>query len=245
MTILEFSILFISVLIGGLAALTVDHQNSKQYLGLFLSFSGAYLLGITAVHLLPETFNPPKTSIGFWILGGFLLQLVLEMLSKGVEHGHIHPSHSVSKTFILPIMLGLCVHAFIEGMPLDAIHHLHNNDGHDHHHKPLLYGIILHKIPAAFALGLLLLLSGFKRMTTILCLILFGMMSPLGAFVGSNLSLEPNQLQNLMGLVIGTFLHISTTILFEADEKSHHRISFQKLFAILIGLGLAILTVSL
>lgn len=243
MTIFDFLMLFSAVLIGGIAALRIGQKNAKAYLGLFLSFSGAYLLGITAVHLLPETFNPPNHSIGFWILGGFLLQLVLEMLSKGIEHGHVHPNSSVSKTFIFPIMLGLCIHAFIEGMPLDAIHQHHHHLHEEHHHQPLLYGIIFHKIPAAFSLGLLLSLSGFRRTTAILFLVLFGLMSPLGAFVGSQLALSTDQFQNLMGLVIGTFLHISTTILFEADEKSHHRISFKKLAAILVGLALAILTI--
>ncbi len=242
MTFFDFVFLFLAVLVGGLVALRIGQKNAKLYLNLFLSFSGAYLLGITAIHLLPETFNPSRTSIGFWILGGFLLQLVLEMLSKGVEHGHVHPSHSVSKTFILPIMLGLCIHAFIEGMPLDAVHHFHDHSDHNHHH-PLLYGIIFHKIPAAFALGLLLTLSGFNRITSIICLVIFGLMSPAGAFFGSKLALSMEQFQNLMGLVIGTFLHISTTILFEADEKSHHRISFKKLAAILVGLGLAIFTI--
>ena len=243
MTIFDFLMLFLAVMIGGIAALRIGQKNAKAYLNLFLSFSGAYLLGITAIHLLPETFNPPNSSIGFWILGGFLLQLVLEMLSKGIEHGHVHPNDSsVSKTFIFPIMLGLCIHAFIEGMPLDVLHQHHDHSTLGHHHQPLLYGIIFHKIPAAFSLGLLLSLSGFSRNAAILFLVLFGVMSPLGAFVGTQLNFSIEEFQYLMGLVIGTFLHISTTILFEADEKSHHRISFKKLGVILIGLSLAILT---
>ena len=242
MNTLQFILLFISVLGGGLLALLIK-THSKDMLRLVLSFSGAYLLGITSIHLLPEAFNHSTQSVGYWILGGFLLQLVLEMLSKGVEHGHIHPEHSVSKTFVIPIMIGLFVHAFIEGSPLGPEDHFHHGDHAGHAHDSLFYGIVLHKLPAAFALASLLQLSHFKRVTTILCLVIFGLASPLGAYLGANLNLEHSDFQNLLGLVIGTFLHISTTILFEADEKSHHHISAKKLGAIVAGLALAILTI--
>jgi len=39
--------------------------------------------------------------------------------------------------------------------------------------------------------------------------------------------------------VIGIFLHVSTTILFEAEEN--HRYNLQKFLTILVGLGVALL----
>jgi hypothetical protein len=42
-----------------------------------------------------------------------------------------------------------------------------------------------------------------------------------------------------MAFVIGTFLHISTTILFENSEQ--HHFSKKKLLAVLVGIGLATL----
>ena len=42
----------------------------------------------------------------------------------------------------------------------------------------------------------------------------------------------------IMGVVIGIFLHISTTILFEASDD--HKFNLRKTVAVLIGVGLAL-----
>jgi hypothetical protein len=65
----------------------------------------------------------------------------------------------------------------------------------------------------------------------------------LGAWVGfsvENAEKGHELIQPLLAFVTGTFLHISTTILFENSED--HKMSFQKVFAVLIGATLAILT---
>ena len=58
---------------------------------LILAFSGAFLLGITIFHLMPEVFSQYDIQPGPWIVGGLLLQIVLEYLSQGAEHGRQQP----------------------------------------------------------------------------------------------------------------------------------------------------------
>ncbi len=58
----------------------------KQHMPLLLSFGGAFLLGLCFLHLLPEAFAM-NVGAGHWVIGGFLLQIGLEYLSKGMEHG--------------------------------------------------------------------------------------------------------------------------------------------------------------
>ncbi|MFK7932941.1 MAG: ZIP family metal transporter [Saprospiraceae bacterium] len=244
MTLWQYLILFLSVLAGGLIALQIQ-KNKKSILKIVLSFSGAYLLGITVLHLLPSVFFQPESNIGVWILGGFFIQLLLERLSQGVEHGHIHAHKSAKPSFAIQIMLGLCLHAFMEGLPLSNYHDMHHHSHGVHEsgdHLHLFYGIILHKIPAAFALGLLLLRSDFSRKFILGCLVIFALMSPLGAFTSALIAPEGAVLNRIMAIVVGSFLHIATTILFETDDTHHHRISWQKLCAILVGIGLALLT---
>lgn len=242
MQIWQYVLLFVTVLAGGGIALRLKKYN-PAHLRLVLSFSGAYILGISILHLMPGVYNQEDSTVGLWILLGFFLQLILEQLTKGVEHGHVHVEGQPSRYFALPIMVGLCVHAFIEGLPLNdynEFHQLHHGVGHNDNH--LFYGIIIHKAPAAFALAILMLWSHSKFITIWLYLIIFAIMSPLGAFTASLFVLNLTVVTKLVAVVIGSFLHISTTILFEADDKHQHQIPWRKMTAILAGLGIALLT---
>ena len=236
MAIWQYIVLFSTVFLGGLSSfLFKDH--SKTNLGLILSFSGAYIIGISALHLIPETFAGGDAHLGLWLLLGFFGQLVIDQLSTGIEHGHIHVGHHQDRFFIARIMLGLGLHSYMEGLPLS----IQNTTG-GLEHIQLYWGIILHEVPAAFALVTLLKLSKVSTKTIVACLIMYASMSSLGALSGQFLGWNASHAKELMAVVIGTFLHISTTILFEADSSNHHNISYKKLIIIGLGLGIALLT---
>lgn len=245
MSLLAYAALFLIVLLGGGLGFFLE-KPERNSLRLLLSFSGAYLLGISVLHLMPQVFYDGTPKIGLWVLGGFLLQLVLEVFSKGVEHAHIHARSGAPAGFAIQIMIGLWLHAFLEGMPLGLDHeHLHSHGGHDHSFSTAFYlGILLHKLPAAFALVIVLMASGFSRKMVMLCLMLFAFASPLGGWLAESGLLpfiaEPGFAKILLALVLGSFIHIATTILFEMDQSGHHNISWKKLMAIGIGLGLSI-----
>lgn len=244
MSILEYSLLILTVAAGGGLSFFFKQLPAKS-LQLFLSFSGAYLLGISFLHLLPGVFEQSKIEPGYWVLLGFFIQLLLEQFSGGVEHGHIHAHTKAPWNYAFTVMLGLSLHAFLEGMPLAdyAEYYVQQHHGHAHNSDHLLFGIILHKAPAAFALGLLLQWSGFRAWIVVLCLGLFSLMSPAGALLAGSFQFGPQGEQILISLVIGSFLHISTTILFEADGAHKHRISILKMGAILAGVLLSLATV--
>lgn len=220
-------------MLGGLAGMSFPGWRDR-YLHLLLSLSGAYLLSITALHLMPDAFIGNGTKPGIAVLIGFFLQVVFEQLSSGVEHGHIHVHGG--KRVAVPVLIGLSLHALLEGSPLalmqDSFH-----AGHEHNH--LLMGIVLHKIPAAFALCILLLQAGYKKSMIWILLGIFGLMSPIGALL-ADLFISPEWIPYLLGLVIGSLLHVSTTILFELDDPHHHRLTLVKTLAILTGILLAV-----
>ncbi len=227
----QLILLFGSSLLGGLGIFLFKKENSNR-LKLVLSFSGAYLFAITVLHLMPDVYYSGNPQIGLFILGGFLLQIFMEQFSEGIEHGHIHKHNHQHLVFPLGIMISLCLHAFLEGMPLAQ-----------GQHNELVYGIALHHIPAAFALGSVLMENKLSKATISSLLILFALMSPLGYW----LSFEIGQgvignievyFDRIMGVVIGIFLHISTTILFESSVD--HKFNLKKVVAVLLGVSIAL-----
>ena len=253
MSLWQYILLFSSVLIGGGFAQYLSSRGGnaqrrfqQSILPLLLSFSGAYLLGIAAMELMPTVFRDPELHTGIWVLSGFLIQLLLESFSQGVEHGHVHAHAHAGAGYAVSIMVGLGIHALLEGLPLGAVTdisahahahvHAHADGGH------LLWGIVLHKIPAAFALALLLRTSDFSAAFTWACLLTFACLSPLGAAAGAWVSIDPVWTNRVLALVVGSFLHISTTIIFEADGGRGHGISPKKLVVVLTGVLIAYLT---
>lgn len=240
MNYFTYAILFSSVVVSGLSVVLFK-INSKT-LKLILSFSGAYLFAITVLHLIPEIYSKGNHTIGIYILIGFLLQIFLEFFSEGIEHGHIHVHEHADKVFPYTMMIGLSIHSFIEGMPLAGS----VNGGNDAYQDPLLLGIVLHNIPIAIALMSMLLQSHIKRQTAIFFLVIFACVTPLGTFTA--LMLNEGVIENIsqyfdriMAIVIGIFLHISTTILFESS--ANHRFNFIKFGTILAGVAMALLGV--
>lgn len=244
--------LFFTVLLGGGLVLVIP--KPERYLKLLLSFSGAYLLAICVLHLIPEVYAVEYDQIGIFILAGFMAQLFLEYFSQGIEHGHIHAhdhGHS-AKNFPVTIMLSLCLHSFFEGMPLGGeVHghaHLHAHvhaHAHDISHNNFLYGVLLHKFPVAIALMTMLIQSGLSKLRSFIWLIVFALMAPAGVLV-SNWA-TPTLLQEfdyfsgaILAVVVGMFLHISTTILFESTEG--HKFNLMKLATVILGGVVAFLT---
>lgn len=225
-------LLFSSALLGGLGIFLFKKDNSQR-LKLILSFSGAYLFAITILHLIPHVYESGGEQVGLYVLGGFLLQILLEQFSEGIEHGHVHKHTHEHFAFPYGIMFSLCLHAFLEGMPMA-----------EGHQDELVVGISLHHIPAAFALASVLSQNHLSKRSIILLLVVFALMSPLGYLFSMALSDQSNTNLNtyfdsIMGIVIGIFLHISTTILFESSVDHHYNL--KKLVAVLSGIGIALM----
>ena len=233
---MTYALLIFSVVAAAFTVLWFKPSDPNK-LKLLIAFSGAYLLSITALHLLPEVFTGDDRGayFGSFVLVGFFIQVMLEYLSGGIEHGHAHTHRSAG----LPVglMIGLCLHAFLEGMPLgggDAGHsHEHS---HSHGVEPLLLGIVLHKYPVAMVFLAMLLNSGLGKPKAFGLLAVFAAMAPLGTLL-SGVEMVGQYNRESLAIVIGIFLHVSTTILFESSED--HRFNAYKMMAIAVGLALA------
>src|SRR5690606_1837091 len=98
---MQYILPLLSVILGYLIAVIIK-PNNKKNIKLLLAFSGAFLLSITVIHLLPEVYDKVFHGhsghhdhsggyrIGAFIMVGILFQIILEFFSKGAEHGHVH-----------------------------------------------------------------------------------------------------------------------------------------------------------
>jgi zinc transporter ZupT len=251
------SVILLSALVSGLLMLVF--RVPRKPLRLLLGFSGAFLFALSLLHLIPELYHEGGSNTGLWILAGFLIQVLLEYITAGLEHGHdlahghshahnhdhshthdhahSHDEHSHTRHIVpVGVLVGLCLHAFLEGMPLGS------KAVGESLFPPFVLGIVLHNIPIAIAFAGLMLHLGINRRRIVLNLLLFAAMTPAGMlasyFIGTQLTggLTP-YFHAITAVVVGIFLHISTTILFESSEN--HRFNAIKFFIILLGAAAA------
>ena len=177
----------LSVLLGYGVALFLQPKNKKN-LKLLLAFSGSFLLSLTVVHLLPEVYESHQHAIGIYIMIGILFQIILEFFSKGAEHGHVHGHETMTQIPWL-LFISLCIHAFLEGLPVSR-------------HHNLAWGISVHHNKTAI----------FFFMLT------FAVMTPLGTLVSNEVPFLQEYYTEITAIVIGILFHISSTIIFESSE---------------------------
>jgi zinc transporter ZupT len=241
MSWIEYLLLIIVVIASGIAAFLFKDKNRKL-LDLMFTLSGAYVLGVILLHMMPGVFQSGISNIGIYVFIGFILQLLLEQLSLGVEHGHIHDHFHESKNmFIFKVLIALSLHGFVEGFPLSGYGSL-LNDGHAHHTNHYFWGLLVHKSTESFALGLMLFMSNFKRNTIIITLLVFSITTPLGTYCGSLLAGNLEIFNKIVAVAVGSLLHISTMIIYEVDNSDAHHKSWKKIAAIVAGIGLSLLT---
>lgn len=213
---------FLAVAIGYVIAQLFQKRGIRQ-MPIILAFSGSFLLSVTLFHLLPEVFTIPSKEIGLYIMSGILLQIILDFFSKGAEHGHVH-LHSDTGSFPWLLFISLSIHALLEGFPLT------NN-------QSMLIGVIIHKIPIAIILALFFNKANYHKVTIIIFLLLFGLMTPLGSLLSTELELLREYETPINAVAIGVFLHVSTTILFESSKD--HKFNLAKLLSIILGVIVA------
>lgn len=239
----SFLILFFATLLAGLSVLLLPSSMEAKKIKLLLPFSGAYLFAITVIHILPELFHEVEDFrfVGIWVLAGFFLQMILEYFSEGVEHGHIHihEDHGHGHTHIpLSMFIALMLHSFLEGTLL-----VHPAHAAHHSSDTLMYGMVLHKIPEAFALMSVLYYSMHKKFLSVILLLVYALASPMGMVFSEvmhdTMVVSPQVFEILFALVAGNFLYISTTIFFESSPD--HKFRANKLLIALSGAVLAVL----
>lgn len=224
-------ILFITVIVGYFVALSIK-TNKPHILQLLLTFSGAFSFAVAIFDLLPALYSGDGDhhDMGIWIMSGFLLQLLLELLSKGVEHGHKHIDGLPKGKAPFAVLLGLYLHAFLEAMPIGAYQNSQTA-------ASLTRAIALHSLPITIVFYSLTKSLNLSKIFGFLLILGFAVMGPLGIALAGNVAELRSAERELTALTMGVFLHISTTILFESAKG--HAFNVMKFGSIVLAILMA------
>ena len=219
-------LLILSVLAG--VFLGKFFGNQQKFAKNLLILSAGFLITICLNEVFPEVYHSENKNIGIFVIGGVLLQMILENLTKGFEHGHFHHHQEEKNILPLALMIGMFIHAFLEGIPLANETDIAN---------PYLLGILFHNLPISFILGAFLMQKGKFSATSWLIVSIFAVASPLGVLLGQYFN--PDLQVYFLALVGGIFLHISAVIIFESNKN--HNIDWSKILLVILGVGLALM----
>lgn len=216
-------LLILSVLIGVMFGKFFG--NRQKFAKNLLILSAGFLITVCLNEIFPMIYQSGDSHIGLWVIGGVLLQMLLENMTKGFEHGHFH-HHSEKDILPLALIIGMFIHAFIEGIPLADETEVFSS---------YLQGILVHNLPISFILGAFLFRNKKFSASSWLIIILFALASPFGMLAGNymDLSYQPYAL----ALVGGIFLHISSVIIFESNKN--HNIDWGKIGLVVLGIAAA------
>ena len=218
-------ILIASVLVGVLLGRFFGGQQKiAKHL---LIISAGFMITICLTEIFPQIYHEESKNLGLWVIGGVLLQMLLENMTKGFEHGHYH-HHSEKDILPVALIIGMFIHAFIEGIPVANETDVFSG---------YLQGIVIHNIPISFILGAFLFRHRKFQASSWLVITLFALASPLGIYTGKYFN--PEWTPYFLAIVGGIFLHISSVIIFESNKN--HNTDWTKIGLVILGVVAAVL----
>ena len=243
-------IFLLTTLVGG-ALFQVMGKRGINDMSHFMAFGGSFIIGMSFLHLLPEAFVATPNA-GMFALLGFVIQIFLEFLSNGIEHGHHHPREHSDNCHEKPVLrripwlafLSLALHATLESMPVIDHGHVHGPLAMDMIDWSLVSGLVLHKVPVAMVLMAMMVGEHVPRRWAWALLVVFGLCPSVGMLAFDRMfhNMVPSDATvfagAMQGCVVGILMHIGTVVLFEAGEGHHFHPG--KLMAVLAGLGLSL-----
>lgn len=234
---LQLLVVFIITLSTGLVPLL--RRWSDETLHVFLACGAGVFLGAVFLHLLPEVFELSHGyTVPVAVLVGFLLIFFMEKLLFASGDGSYAHGHFVLS---MTALAGLSIHALFDGLALAA------TSENSTVRTAVFVSVAAHKISEAFTLGALLNLTTLPRRSTILYVILFSLMTPIGGILLAPLfSLtSAATLAPLTGLATGSFLYIATGELLPEAFHSRRNRGLNFLLLLLSASAMGLITVKL
>jgi len=212
------------------AFLSTLYKKDGEVIRIIVSFSAGIFLGVSFLHMIPESAEILGHQVGMFVLFGFLILYFLERFAMvhPCDEGSCHYHHIGIAAF-----LGLSLHSLMNGVALGA--------------SLLVPGLglavflatAIHKGPEAFSLTSLLTLGNRSRAKVIAYLVAFSAMVPLGSLIAmfGVSAMGEKAVGAAVALSAGTFLQIATgDLLPETHSPGTHKTKV--LLGFVAGIGL-------
>lgn len=223
--------------------------------------SAGVLLGLCFLYVLPESFehlvhggamNAAALSSGFIEIGflaalGFLVLLSVERYLLRIDKHASCASHDDAHGFhashehggIGSAAVALALHSFFDGVALRAAADVQSIG------FALAMGIVLHKIPEAGSLLVVLRRGGIRRSVQVLICSIYLCATPLGLLVSHRLHsiLSGRKMGWIMAFATGAFFHLITGHLLPETTESDGKTTKARTYGVMI-LGFTIVSVA-
>ena len=253
-------IIFLVALAGG--CLPLLWKWSHRFLHSALALSTGIFLGAVFLHMLPEVagyageghdhgspvshpepadpdgdahHHPHDHGMTIWLsvmIGVLVVYLLEGLVFRSHDHDDLHRHRAVG----FASLAGLSAHALTAGFALAAA------SVGEHTASPMFLAIVAHKGFETFSLATVFQLAEFSRRWTVVTLVLFATITPIGILLGTSLvaHLPHGVLGVVFALATGTFLYVCLCELL--PELFHHKEdSVAKI--LLLALGVVIMVV--
>lgn len=218
--------IFLITMVGGWIPITT--RWSAETFRMVISFCAGILLGAVFFHMLPEVSPVLGKNLGFPIMVGFLMILVMEkfIMVHPCEEGECD-YHKVG----LAAYVGIGFHSLLDGLAIGAGTMMNLS-------FVILLAVTVHKFPAALALSSIFVKGGeLTHQKIVVSMFLFALATPLGALISLYFlkGVDPYFISITIGISAGTFLYIAVgDLLPTVHEESEKK--YQNLVCLCLGI---------
>ena len=213
--------------LGG--AIIVHRDWHPRYLQYFIALGSGFMLGTALLEMLPESLRLAGPSAPLLVLAGYFLVHFFE--HTVTTHFHFgqetHAEEFVRPHRVYPVILGLVIHAFFDGIAIASGFVVSNWLG-----WVIFLAVILHKMPEGFTASSVMVASGRSRMKAWSASALLGLATLAGVLTVSFFS---KSVVAGLPLSAGVTLYVAASDLIpEVNRKPDFRIAL----AVFAGVGL-------
>ncbi|MBP3255387.1 MAG: ZIP family metal transporter [Clostridia bacterium] len=166
--------------VGGIIGVTIN-KNSNKFLSTILSFASGLMISIVCFDLIPEAMKLANIlNIIIGILFGIVIMIICDIfVQKKINKRDSVSNNSLLKTGII-VSIGLAIHNFPEGLAIGSGFGASIVLGYS-----LAVAICLHDIPEGISMAIPLKSGGISKLKVIAYVILSGVTTGIGAFLGA------------------------------------------------------------